>query len=129
MKINLYHRHYGVHSFVSEHEIDLTNSNIITKIPSTYRGFEWVVDDKELAEKNLEILDNDSRNYTKEGNSVYIFYSKANPKDPNFERDCMNKQETAGIKDNHDFVFDNYPEKFQRVYSDDANSTYIWKIL
>lgn len=51
MKINLYHRHYGVHSFVSEHEIDLTNSNIITKIPSTYRGFEWVVDDKELAEK------------------------------------------------------------------------------
>ncbi|MFZ2187719.1 MAG: hypothetical protein WAV46_03805 [Candidatus Moraniibacteriota bacterium] len=56
---------------------------------------------------------------------LYIYYSKANEKNPYLNRPYYieNMQGTRKL------IFDQYPDKFQRVYEDTADNIVIWKIL
>lgn len=55
--------------------------------------------------------------------NLFIYYATKNEKDPYLGRPYYNSINIT------DFIFDNYPERFQRVYSDLENNILIWKIL
>lgn len=87
-----------------------------------------------IAEINIinskSIIDsiNISTSYSKERNTnIFIYYSNPHTKNPYIKRPYYNIDTLHKTKT--DFIFDKYPEKFQRVYSEKNDEVIIWKIL
>lgn len=56
---------------------------------------------------------------------LYIYYSKQNAKDPYVNRPYYSEN----IQGERRVIFDQYPDKFQKIYEDTLNNIVIWKIL
>lgn len=57
--------------------------------------------------------------------NMYIYYSKANKKDPYINRPYYKEN----IQGERTLIFDQYPSEFKRVYNNKSGSIIIWKIL
>lgn len=68
---------------------------------------------------NLLSLPNNEGKY-----NLYIYFSKTNKDNPYIDRP-YNKN----LSQLQDFIFDKYPEKFKRIYFDQANNIIIWQVL
>ena len=56
---------------------------------------------------------------------LYIYYSKPSDLNPYIDRPYNKGKKT----NRNDYVFDKYPDKFQRIYADKINNIFIWQIL
>jgi len=55
----------------------------------------------------------------------YIYYAAPSEKNPYIDRPYMKK-----VKNNEgQFIFSRFPDRFTKIYSDEKNHIYIWKIL
>ncbi|MGB5018290.1 MAG: hypothetical protein WBO66_01020 [Candidatus Moraniibacteriota bacterium] len=55
----------------------------------------------------------------------YIYYAAPSEKNPYIDRPYMKK-----VKNNEDqFIFSRFPDRFTKIFSDEKNHIYIWKIL
>lgn len=55
----------------------------------------------------------------------YVYYAAPSEKNPYIDRPYMKK-----VKNNEDqFIFSRFPDRFAKIYSDEKNHIYIWKIL
>lgn len=57
--------------------------------------------------------------------NFYIYYSKPHRLNPYINRPYYKENSLYG----DDFVFNKYPEKFHRIYTDKKNNIFIWKVL
>lgn len=58
--------------------------------------------------------------------NAYIYFSKAEPRNPYLQRPY---EKNRSVAENDIFIFDIYPEKFQRIYQANNEEVIIWKIL
>ena len=76
-------------------------------------------------EEGLTKLKSTVVNKRKEQINSYVYYSRVNPRNPYISRPYYKKiNEKEGS-----FVFNKYPNKFERVYFDEKAGIIIWKIL
>lgn len=61
--------------------------------------------------------------------NLYIYYSETDPRNPYADRPYMKTETSSNTDNTAAFVFDQQPDAFQRVYTDDTNRIIIWKIL
>jgi hypothetical protein len=60
--------------------------------------------------------------------NLYIYYSEINPKNPYAQRSYSVESWGVNPQDT-EIIFDQYPDKFQKIYEDKENKIMIWKIL
>jgi hypothetical protein len=60
--------------------------------------------------------------------NLYIYYSEINPKNPYAQR-SYSVESWGVIPQDTEIIFDQYPDKFQKIYEDKENKIMIWKIL
>lgn len=67
---------------------------------------------------------NETNHQPEDKQTLYIYYAKENEKNPYLNRPYYKNKNI-----NKNFIFDQYLEKFQRIYSDKEEEIIIWKIL
>lgn len=71
----------------------------------------------------ISLLDSEKTNKDSESN-LYIYYAKPNEFNPYIDRPYYKTNNINKDK----FIFDQYPDKFMRIYEDKINNITIWKI-
>ena len=72
----------------------------------------------------VEQTKNTKEKMLKENRSYYIYYAAPSEKNPYVDRPYMKK-----FEDKEDqIIFNQYPERFEKTYSDEKNHIYLWKI-
>lgn len=85
-----------------------------------------VLEENKTLSKRISKLLSISNPSSENVQDIFIYYSGENKKNPYLNRPYYKKE----ISSNKEFfIFNKYPEKFQKVYSDNENKIYIWKIL
>lgn len=82
-----------------------------------------------VSRENIYEFNQEKFNIFKESRPMYIYYAAEDIRNPYYSRPYS--MTTWGMRPCQDnkFLFDNYPEKFKRIYSANKNEIIIWKIL
>jgi hypothetical protein len=102
-----------IFSNISQNAMGLYSSSIAVGVPSDFYY------NQTIYQKNLDQL-----KPNKNKQNIYIYYSKISANNPYIGRPYYKLPDQP-----QDFIFDNYSDKFKRVYFDSTNDIIIWKIL
>ncbi len=99
----------------------LSDKNIYSNSKEIINYIDSISNDLEKI-KDLSIPD---EKLLREKYKFFIYYSKEDPRNPYRDRPYYKKNEI----ENDGFLFDKYPDKFERIYYDKNNEIVIWSIL
>ncbi len=108
-----------VHQEISSLEnlnIDLNMESIQTVLPKVIYHIQSFLDEYSIKNGRLGL-----EKYP----PLYIYYSKESPKNPYTNRPYTKRK----INDQTKLIFDQFPERFERVYSLPENEIVIWKVI
>ena len=102
--------------------LQTTVGNIDTKnVASNIEGVRNILDQIELAEQ----AKNAKEKILKENRSYYIYYASPSKKNPYVDRPYMKKFENKEDQ----IIFNQFPDRFKLIYSNEEEKIFIWKIL
>jgi hypothetical protein len=100
-------------SNIGQNALKIYSSSIILDVPIEFYF------DQEFYQKTIDQL-----RYKNNNKSFYIYYSKINANNPYIGRPYYKPPSQM-----QDFIFEKYPDKFKKIYYDQANEIILWKIL
>src|SRR3989338_8727026 len=74
--------------------------------------------------ESIEQTINAKEEMMRENKFYYIYYASPSEKNPYVDRPYMKKFENKEDQ----IIFNQYPERFEKIYSDEINHIYLWKI-
>jgi hypothetical protein len=101
--------------------LDISEKSSAKKIPQTISSLSQEIQNLEKIKSEL----GKSLQPKETSQSLYIYYAAPHPQNPYANRPYVQSLPSQ----DKEIIFDQYPEKFKRVYTDDIEKIYIWQIL